>query len=572
MSSGMIRGLGELHRWNIPNAVSRMVLITDGLTHKDADRCRQLARDAAAAGISIITLGVGSDWDESLLNDISQLSGGPPAQRIQSPEDAVEFFNQQVKNNIATVVHNTVLTLRSPAGITFRKAVKALPNIQNIDPAALSEYPVVIPLGNWQQDTVNYVLLELMVNPSSAGHSRIIQADLAYDIPVAGTFDAHLREDINIDYTAGPNQGTQINAPVRNPVTTISKDANPGVICNQCGYRNRPGAKFCKQDGQPLVPGSSIPIQARPIQARPVQSGSSLRQTPIQARPVQSGSSPQAQPTIRARPVTTNSHTSGQQAVYDEGLQLLKDKNHSGAIAYFKLAQSQGDNSYTALYYLGYAYRQYGESLKESDQSLFKQNTTMAAEYFEEALKVKQDASEAAFQLGLCYRDLELSAQAINAFRKALVLAPKDEAIYHQLGLIALERHAYREAEAFLTDGLKLDPDHALMLMALGQVYSETKQLPAAINMLRQATQLDPNIWRAWYYLGQAHMKLKEWKMALSALERARQLNVSEVDIYIAMATTYLKLHEKHKTRQMLDEALKYDPVNADALRLQRQL
>jgi len=53
MSLGMMQGLNELRRWNIPNAVKRMILLTDGVTYGDTDRCRQLARDAAAGGISI---------------------------------------------------------------------------------------------------------------------------------------------------------------------------------------------------------------------------------------------------------------------------------------------------------------------------------------------------------------------------------------------------------------------------------------------------------------------------------------------------------------------------------------
>ena len=63
MSLGMIQGLNELRRWNIPNAINRMILLTDGVTYGDAQRCRQLASDAAAVGIGIYTLGIGSDWD-----------------------------------------------------------------------------------------------------------------------------------------------------------------------------------------------------------------------------------------------------------------------------------------------------------------------------------------------------------------------------------------------------------------------------------------------------------------------------------------------------------------------------
>src|SRR5438270_50899 len=66
MSLGMTQGLNELRRWNIPNAVNRMILLTDGVTYGDADRGLQPARVAWAAGISIYPVGLGEAGDESL--------------------------------------------------------------------------------------------------------------------------------------------------------------------------------------------------------------------------------------------------------------------------------------------------------------------------------------------------------------------------------------------------------------------------------------------------------------------------------------------------------------------------
>src|SRR2546430_5062632 len=129
MSLGMIQGLGELRRWNIPNAVSRMILLTDGVTYGDTDRCRQLARDAAAAGIAIYPLGIGADWDENLLDDVGQLSGGMPAEFIRNPADAMAIFQQQLQSAVAVAVRNATLTLRLPAGVSPRKAAKVLPII-----------------------------------------------------------------------------------------------------------------------------------------------------------------------------------------------------------------------------------------------------------------------------------------------------------------------------------------------------------------------------------------------------------------------------------------------------------
>lgn len=345
-----------------------------------------------------------------------------------------------------------------------------------------------------------------------------------------------------------------------------------GLICPKCGLQNRPGAKFCKRDGQPLVQGAAIappqvrthaariavpPPAHRPIQARPVQSPQ-----PIQARPVQSQA-------IKARPVTTGN---GSISAYRLGLQNLTGKHFVEAINQFQLARSQSGSSYDVLYNLGRAYRQYGQSVRETDKKLFSENMKHAAEYFEEATRLKTDALDAFFQLGMCYRDLALYPQATAIFKKALGLAPQDPAIYYQLGLASMEQGFTREAEGYFQEGLRLNPDHALILIALGRLYIEMKRIADAISRLREATQRDPALWEGWYELGRAHMRAKEWKFALSALERARQVGSYASEVYSAMAACYLKVNKKVEARQMVQEALQRDPNNAEAVRLQKQL
>jgi serine/threonine protein kinase len=149
-----------------------------------------------------------------------------------------------------------------------------------------------------------------------------------------------------------PPSTVQIPA-VASPNATILVPAS-GLICPKCGFQNRPGAKFCKRDGQPLLQGATlVPPQARvqnavrqPIQARPIQS------RPIQARPVIS------QP-IRARPVAVSTPaTADPAAASRQGLQNLQSKNFVESINSFKLALSLARPSYDVLYNLGRAYRQ----------------------------------------------------------------------------------------------------------------------------------------------------------------------------------------------------------------------
>jgi Ca-activated chloride channel family protein len=216
MSLGMIQGLNELRRWNIPNAINRMILLTDGVTYGDSDRCRQLARDAAAAGISIHPLGIGSDWDEDLLDNVGHLSGGQPAEFIRNPTDALNLFQEQIQSAVDVAIRNATLILRLPAGVTPKKAVKVLPIISDLGPNVLSDRQVVIPLGDLEKDKPQSVLFELMIDPRQAGLFRIAQSELNYDVPITGMVGESGREDIKVTFSNDANQTAPVNAIVMN--------------------------------------------------------------------------------------------------------------------------------------------------------------------------------------------------------------------------------------------------------------------------------------------------------------------------------------------------------------------
>ena len=331
-----------------------------------------------------------------------------------------------------------------------------------------------------------------------------------------------------------------------------------GLICPRCGFQNRPGAKFCKRDGQPLTQGATaVPPQARVQYAA---------RAPIQARPIAS------QP-IRARPVAVSAPPAGDPATASRsGLQQLNNKNYVEAINQFRLALSFGKPSYDVLYNLGRAYRQYGQSVKEKNKKLFNENLKLAAEQFEQAIRLKADALDAFFQLGMSYRDLALYAQASATFKKAQQLAPQDPAIYYQLGMVAMEQGYNRDAEKYFQQGLKINPDHALILASLGHLYIKTGRARSAISTLLQATQREPALPDGWYELGRAYMETREWQPALNAFGRALQLNHDAVNTYSAMALCYLKMNRKSEARQKVDQALQLDQSNAEALRVKKQL
>lgn len=216
MSLGITQGLNELQRWKIPNAVNRMILLTDGVTYGDANQCRQLARQARSSGVSIYPMGIGQDWDEALLDDVGELSGGMPAEFIRRPEDAMLIFEQQVQSAVAVAVRNATLTLRLPAGVTPKKAVLVLPIIKDLSQSSLSDRQVVLSLGDLEKDTPQSVLVELMIDPRPAGIFRIAQAELTYDVPVANLIGEGVADDIKVTFTTDANEAAQVNPLVMN--------------------------------------------------------------------------------------------------------------------------------------------------------------------------------------------------------------------------------------------------------------------------------------------------------------------------------------------------------------------
>jgi len=216
MSKGMIQGLNELRRWNIPNAVNRMILLTDGVTYGDSERCRQLAREAASYGVAIYPLGIGADWDEELLDSIGQLSGGMPAEFIRNASDALSIFEQQFQSAVDVAIRNATLILRLPVGVSPKKAVKVLPIISDLGESVLSDRQVVVPLGDLEKDKPQSVLVELMIDPRPAGLFRIAQTELSYDVPIANLVGEKIRDDIKVTFTMDANQSAPVNAEVMN--------------------------------------------------------------------------------------------------------------------------------------------------------------------------------------------------------------------------------------------------------------------------------------------------------------------------------------------------------------------
>jgi Ca-activated chloride channel family protein len=203
-----------------PNAIRRLVLLTDGQTENESDCLRQ-ADEAGKRGVPITALGVGKDWNEDLLIDMANRSSGT-ADYIDQPDKIVEYFQNTVQRAQATVIHNANLTLRLVQGLTPRAVWQVFPLISNLGYQPVSDRDVSVPLGELETGSGRTLLIELLVDPRPAGQYRIGMAEVSYDVPVLSRQGEKTRTEIMLTFTADPSLTTQVNAPVMNIVEKVS--------------------------------------------------------------------------------------------------------------------------------------------------------------------------------------------------------------------------------------------------------------------------------------------------------------------------------------------------------------
>lgn len=184
MSKGMQDGLNELKKHAGPTRISRMLLLTDGQTWEDEADCQHLASDAKLSEIAITALGVGEDWNETLLDTIARNSTGR-ADYIDSPDKIVTLFEDELRQLQDVVIQGGRASLRLSKGIEPRQIYRVVPDIIDLSHSALSDRDVTVDLGAIDKQNGQTLLIELMLPARPAGRYRIAQSEISYTVPGA---------------------------------------------------------------------------------------------------------------------------------------------------------------------------------------------------------------------------------------------------------------------------------------------------------------------------------------------------------------------------------------------------
>ncbi len=221
MSRGLSLGLREVYRHLDDQRANQVLLLTDGRTYGDEAQCLKLAQEAGEHRIPIQALGLGDDWNEDLLDEIAQRSGGS-SDLIESAEEIVPLFTQTVERSQRAVVRNARLVLRMVQGVTPRQVWQVQPLIANLGYTPIGQSDVQIDLGDLDAQEGKAILVELLLPPRQPGRYRIAQAQIVYDLPQRNETDLEARQDILLNYTTDAQLVRQYDPAIMNLVEKVT--------------------------------------------------------------------------------------------------------------------------------------------------------------------------------------------------------------------------------------------------------------------------------------------------------------------------------------------------------------
>ena len=130
LSGGMLEGYSQVKSTFEKGFVNRVLLLSDGLANKGITAPEQLQEIAQKKfrqdGIGLSTFGVGSDFNEILMTNLSEY-GGANYYFIDMPDKIPQIFAEELEGLLAVVAQNTHLKVKFPNNVLKCERVYGFP-------------------------------------------------------------------------------------------------------------------------------------------------------------------------------------------------------------------------------------------------------------------------------------------------------------------------------------------------------------------------------------------------------------------------------------------------------------
>lgn len=217
---GLGAGIREVMHGKSERSLNHLILLTDGHTYGDEQGCLEMAKWAGQNHISMTLMGLGEDWNETLLDQMATLSGGRSIY-VDSPHKIVEVFEQTVNLLSGAASHQTQLHVTPGPLAVLHEIFQIKPEIRRVT-VSPTERGYAAELGLLSRDSGREILMEFRVRDLKPGVQMVASLDLRLIGPSGIAPDQLDYEQITLDV-----EGFSLDDPA---ASRVSSAAIPAAI------------------------------------------------------------------------------------------------------------------------------------------------------------------------------------------------------------------------------------------------------------------------------------------------------------------------------------------------------
>jgi len=214
MANGMGLALQEIQKPLLARGISRLLLLTDGRTYGDESRCVEVARRAQGRGIGLTALGIGTEWNEDLLETMTARENSR-AQYIASAQEITTVFADELKRLHSVFAQQVRIQLAARPGGLVRAFDRVRPFLAPVQIAEESDLHWSGALGDWPGSDVQAFLIEIVAPPLGVGDHPLLKIALRYDLPSANLRDQVAEEIVRVTVQPADQVTYQVDSTVK---------------------------------------------------------------------------------------------------------------------------------------------------------------------------------------------------------------------------------------------------------------------------------------------------------------------------------------------------------------------
>ncbi len=215
MGAGMLEGMKLLRK---ESGSRRMLLLTDGQAF-DEPLVEQAAEQLAEAHIPVTAIGVGDDWNDDLLTEITDRTQGKPFHIVPDTQNPLppslraselpQAILGELENAANEVITHIALAVKTVKEVSLDRVTRVYPTQSEVDLRAVPH-----PLGNAAKGDWTVFILEFTLPARPPARIRLAQLGLTYEVPGKGYRGEVPPMDVVVEFTTDETLAAQIDPQV----------------------------------------------------------------------------------------------------------------------------------------------------------------------------------------------------------------------------------------------------------------------------------------------------------------------------------------------------------------------